>query len=222
MEYKPTVRGIINTALEIVVTRRAEILKAILIPFALLTIVDYASDHETSIALRLALTLVSLAIYTYFAVIIHRAVLLGPGSIQEWGFPIWSKRETYFFFHLLALTIISIIVLFLLALIPHVGIFLGYLAFSYLFIRLSMVFPACAIDEGVTFKSSWSMTKKHQTTMLYIAIIFPIILLLPVYFMKEITSIVIISSAIDTVATVIGVSFLSIAYSQIKAYEYSS
>jgi hypothetical protein len=222
MENKPTISGIVNTALRLVYTRRVEMLKSMLIPFALLSGLDYASEQEMSFALNITISLLSLATYTYFAVIIHRIVLLGPDSIQKWGVPAWSKRETYFFFHLFALILLSLIIIFLFAIIPQTGIFLGYIVLTYLFIRLSLVFPASAIDEGVTFKISWQMTKKHQIVMLYIAILLPLVLLLPAYFVAEISSIYLISSVIDTVAAVIGVSLLSVAYRQIKLYEYSS
>ena len=188
MADKPTISSIINNALEIVVVRKAEILQSVLVPFVLLSGLDYAHDQEISYGLQLAVSILSLAPYTYFAVIIHRIVLLGPQSIQKWGLPAWTKRETYFFMHLFALIVLSVLVILVFAMIHQIGALLGYIVVTYLVIRLSLVFPASAVDEGVTFKVSWLMTKRHQMLMLYIAVIFPLVLLLPSYFINEISN----------------------------------
>lgn len=219
MKTKPEFIKIVAGALMLVYARRSTLLKALLLPFIMLLGLDAASYYATSSYMPWLLYIPELAVYTVFAIIIHRVILLGPESVPKWGMRFWALRELYFLFHLIALTIASLALLFTSIFIPHVGIVPGLIVTFYLFIRLSLVFPASAIDDGVTLKTSWSLTKKHQLLMLYIIIIAPILFGIPTLLAGLITDAYWITTVIDMFVTIYVVSSLSLAYSEILKYE---
>lgn len=219
MKNKPQFIKIVTGALMLVYVHRSILLKALLFPFLMLLALDAVSYSVASSYMTWLLYIPELAVYTVFAIIIHRVILLGPESVPKWGIRFWSLRELYFLFHLIAITIVSMAFMFTSIFIPYVGIVPGLIITFYLFIRLSLVFPASAIDHGVTFKTSWTLTKKHQLLMLYIIIIAPILFGIPTLLAGLITDAYWITSVIDMFVTVYVVSSLSLAYGEILKFE---
>lgn len=71
--------------------------KAILVPLVLFLISDAIAVYANSYFVGWLLYFVNFAIYTILAVAVHRLILLGPGSVAEYGVAqSWSRRETRF------------------------------------------------------------------------------------------------------------------------------
>lgn len=222
MKPSPSLRYIINRSLSLVYERHIRLAQSLLIPFVLLLALDSSLYIEETDYLKWLFYIPIFVVYTVFAINIHRIILLDADSVPKWGLRKWSSRELYFIFHLTALTFLCIMLFLTGFIIPFVGLLIGILGSAYLFMRLSLVFPASAIDEGLTFKTSWLMTKKHQILMLYIIIIVPVVFSIPTYLTAQITNASWVSNIIDMLTTIFIVSLLSITYEEIRKYEYSS
>ena len=131
--------------------------------------------------LSILLELFSLFQYTYVAVCTHRIVILGSGSVPEWGLRKYSNREGIFFFYSLLLMVLSVLVLstsqfsqnFWVVIIPWIFI-------AYISIRFSLIFPACAIDQYISLKQSWEYTKNKFVFMVMATVIWPILFAMPI------------------------------------------
>ena len=207
--------------------------KALLIPFALYMTLDAVEILEPSFIASIGFAIAYLMIQTLFAITTHRVILLGPESVPKWGVLKWSKRETFFALHILGLAVLTGIlggmVTFLVSmLIPFANIlgwgsaliFIG--AVAWLFARLALVFPAIAIDQGVSFKYSWKLTKNHQFLMVLVVVIFPALLLIPAYLLSSIQYSFILTSFLSSFATVFMVAALSVAYKMVCEEIYES
>ncbi|MEK9627658.1 MAG: hypothetical protein VW455_01405 [Nitrospinota bacterium] len=103
-----------------------------------------------------------------------------------------QKRKTVFALHLLALYAITMVVagflgLTALALSIETSKFLKLfflvvllLTTIYLFVRLSLVFPSIAIDQGTGFKGAWELSKGYEGLIFLIVALFPTLMFLPV------------------------------------------
>jgi len=112
--------------------------------------------------------------------------------------------------------------LFLIALvIPLGGALIGVIASMYIIVRFSLIFPATAIDKGLTFRTSWVLSKNHKLLMLYVLIMVPLFFAIPAYLINLFTDAFWITSSINIIATVFTISFLSLAYKEICKYEYA-
>ena len=200
---------------------RAVLSKALLVPFALYMLLDAISALKLAVPVTYAVFILNVAVQTVFAITTHRVLLLGPGSVPKWGLYKLSKRELYFVAHLLGLGLI-LLPLGLLTFIPFVGGILAIVLYCWLVGRLSLVFPAIAIDQGVSFKYSWELTKNYQLLMFLVVIIYPILLAIPALFIGLVSNMSYIVSFLSTLATVFVVAALSVSYKLIYAEAYES
>ena len=198
--------------------------KALLLPFILLTCLEVVSSFDPAVPLAIVLAILSVLVQTLFAITTHRMILLGPGSVPEWGIVSWTKRETLFTLYVLgiALAMIPFVVL---VYIPSVGFFLAVIVGAWVMARLSLVFPGIAVDQGVTFGSSWALTKDDQILMLFAVIIFPIVLAvvlvgIPVLLLGLIPGMINLNGILTSFTTIFVVAALSIAYKVIYEEKY--
>jgi len=217
MSFKYIVAGAIGLVYE----SRAVLSKALLVPFALYMLLDAISALKLAVPVTYAVFILNVAVQTVFAITTHRVLLLGPGSVPKWGLYKLSKRELYFVAHLLGLGLI-LLPLGLLTFIPFVGGILAIVLYCWLVGRLSLVFPAIAIDQGVSFKYSWELTKNYQLLMFLVVIIYPILLAIPALFIGLVSNMSYIVSFLSTLATVFVVAALSVSYKLIYAEAYES
>ena len=82
----------------------------------------------------------------------------------------------------------------------------------WVFSRLSLVFPAIAIDQSVSYNFSWIVTKNFQFLMCLVVIAFPIILAIPGYFLDMLPYGFIASTVLNSLTTVLMVAALSVTY----------
>ena len=115
-----------------------------------------------------------LFVETLFAVAWHRFVLLGPATARPRAFVLWRSRHWRFFGYLLIILVFYVPTSpLLLVTLPSelifplsgarlawigVGVLLMCVVMAYLVVRLSLVFPASAIDRKCSFRESWRRT----------------------------------------------------------------
>jgi len=216
MDFKKVVFG----AFYIVNGYRASLAKALAIPFCFYLAIEGCAYLELPDVISWLLAVLSWIVYAVIAITTHRVVLLGPNSVPKWGITSWSKRETYFIFHVLAIGLITMGVS-LLGLIPVVGLIAALLASCWLLPRFSLVFPGIAVDKGVTLKLSWELTKNYQLHMFLIVILFPILLSIPTLLFALVPYGSFLSSVCAAFVIVVEIAALSLTYQQITSEVYA-
>lgn len=196
------------------------LLKSTLIPLITLMLLMLCESINTNSYVEILIQIISMFVYTVLAITAHRFVLLGSGSFSKWGIGSWSKREIFFFLHIIAL-ILVFIPLMLLNFIPMIGGVIALIIYVWASSRLSLVFPGISIDKGVSFKISWWFTKNHQKLMLSVIVIVPVIFAIPALIVSFIPHSDIINQIITVAATIFEVAALSMAYQHIIQTEYA-
>lgn len=222
MKRKPSIINILNSGVLLTYNNRLVLSQALIFPIIVLLLLDFAETVESLNGKRWFLAIPVIIINTTFAITVHRIVLLGSSSVTKWGLYKWTKRETYFLIHLLLLALFCGLLYLTSFIHPAAGMLIGILGSVLMLIRFSLVFPATAIDKGLTFTTSWTLTKNHKLLMLYIIIIVPMLFAIPTYLAFQITDAFWVFSIINIIATIFTISFLSLAYNEICDYEYSS
>jgi len=218
-------KKVIFAAIGYIIEYNKPLAKALLFPFSLYMLLDLSELLDHNFFTALVFSILTLMVQTLFAITTHRMILLGPKSIPEWGLFKWSKRETFFALHIVGLSLITIPIM-PLGSIPFLGgpIFIGLVC--WLFSRLSLVFPAIAINQGGSFKSSWELTKKHQMLMFLVVIVFPITLLIPAYLFSLFPYTFLLTSLLTnllmTFTTILVVAALSASYKVVCHEVYES
>lgn len=220
-------RDILWGAIAMVLEYKTRLLKALIIPAFLVMIIDTASVYSTnSIGSVLLLFLTGLT-YTLFAITIHRIILLGSSSVAPWGVLQWSKREMSFLVYLIALIAICIIPATLFGLIAQstnidYGAFMFFIGIAVTIVlawlvgRLSLVFPAIAVEDEASFSRSWQLTSQYQFIMSLVVVIFPIVIGIPSSLVAALPAGgIFISIFLNMLAAVFTISALSIAYKKI-------
>lgn len=221
---KPSAITVFMGAIATVLHHWRALLQALLVPSALLIATTASAQFPIHEFLWLPLLILELALITVFAITTHRIVLLGAGSVPQWGFLRWTSRETYFALHLIGFGVVSAVMA---ASLPVVGV-LGLLVLVYFFARVCLVFPAAAIDQGVTILSSWSLTRRHQILMILAVCVFPILIYAPFWLLliavpdAAAGSLWFIGAVVDILVAVLVTSVLSLAYQEISRFESAS
>nr|WP_320167325.1 hypothetical protein [uncultured Methylophaga sp.] len=135
MEFKKIVAG----ALYYVAFYKKELAKALLIPFLFLIALDATGFLNLDQGFSNLVGFLAIFVQVIFAIIVHRIVLMGPDAVSKWGISSWTKRETYFFLHVIGLVLILTACL-LLTFIPVVGWLIAAITSCWLLGRLSLVF----------------------------------------------------------------------------------
>jgi len=187
--------------------------KVILIPISLITLLSFIEFENTFY--NFSLSLITFVIYTYVAISTHRIILIGPSSIPKSGIYIPSKRDVKFIVYTLGICILMIPAV-LLAFIPYAGAVMVLIAVFYLLGRLSLVFPAIAIDQHLSFSDSWNNTKNYQFSMMVIVAIFPFVISIPEKLLSYLPYTQILVNIISLITTVFVVAALSTAYKNIN------
>lgn len=194
---------------------RRILLRVLLVPFVLYMALDTISLYKQDWVAKLLLSVLSLMVQTIFAITTHRVMLLGPQSVPSWGVLSWSRREMLFALHIIGLALVAMPFAFF-TFIPMVGWLLTAASIIWITGRLSLVFPLIAIDQHVTFKDSWQLTRRHQALMIFVVMVFPIALMSPVYLLRLLPYSFVLTSFFTTLTTVFTVTALSVAYKYIR------
>ncbi len=155
----------------------------------LLGLIEQQTKTLLSAPAGLLLTIIQMAAFSIFAVRCHRLVLLEENPPFLWAVPIWSKREMRFFLWILAIVLIFLVsVIGSLTLLTGIsnafmdtkslkpfsaGIFIILGMLIYLFARISVIFPAIAIDQNMNLQSAWRQTRANGWRLVFIVGITP-------------------------------------------------
>ena len=205
------IRYIILAAVGLMYENRSTLGRALFVPFVLYLLLDVARSLEPGIPLLYAIAAVSIAVQAVFAITTHRVLLLGRRSVPKWGLNRWSRRETVFVVHLLGLVLV-VLPINVLIFIPGVGGILTVLLYCWVVGRLSLVFPAIAIDQKVSFRYSWQLTARHQLLMFFVVAIYPLLLSLPARLVGLLPESTLMVGVLSTCAMLFIIAALSVAY----------
>ena len=214
-------KKVVAGAVVIVVEQWRVFAKTLLFPSLLYCVVDLAQRFEPTPAVVAVTLLLGIGLQTVIAVTTHRLVLLGPGSVPEWGLRSWTKRESLFLLYLFGLVLISMPTA-VLQLIPVIGWLAMMAGMAWLASRLSLVFPAVAVEQDISFRCAWSMSAKHQWPLLITVVVFPAILSIPIVLLARVPYASLASSLLAAAATVLTIAALSLAYREVAHLEQHS
>ncbi len=194
-------------------------------PNSLLTI----HDGELSInidGMVASLIAFKVLFYIIFAAAWHRRCLMPSLSLDVATALKWDNGKTSF---LLRIGGIAILILPLIIFIPVIGLLLSFLIFS----RLSVLLPAAAIGDNLTYKGAWQITKNNSWRMLWLSLapslaffIITIITIVPMAsFLNNLhvsntlsgmAIIILLQEIIDYIGIAVGVAVISNAYIFLK------
>jgi len=206
---------------------RRTLTKALVIPFLLTILLDSLSQIVTDGMTSFLISLLQVMVYTIFAIVVHRVLLIGDNSVPTWGVGKWTKRETFFAINLVILGIV-ISVVGSVVMLPIISMGVAYssvsgmifggliilLVIGWLFARLSLVFPSIALDEKIGLDDSWSLTKPYQLLMLSITMIPPLILGTPLFLLwyLGVNSYFVVESILAALFLVFEIAAISMVY----------
>jgi hypothetical protein len=197
------------------------LLRTLAFPFIVGIFLELIQSEDIGSLIRWFCVILTIIVQTFIAITTHRIILLGQDSIPKWGLYKWSFRETFFTFHLIGLFVLMLVAKFLI-LIPYVGWITAIILIYWIFPRLSLAFPGIAVDQAISFKLAWRLTKNHQLLMFLVVIVFPLILLLPVIPLTFVPHTSVIITFLISLATVFMVAALSLTYKMIYQEYYDS
>jgi len=161
--------------------------RALVIPTILLLILNFASTSFTSpdkhfSAVSIFFLFLSLLVDIVILITVHRILILGNDSVPIWGIQKFEKREFSFFqkYLIVALVFVVVVVLStaffqLFGVNIFVAIFITMFVCAIYLSRVSLVFPAIAVDTKMTFKESFEFTKDFKLLIFVTVIVFPIL-----------------------------------------------
>jgi hypothetical protein len=194
-----------------VIEYRKQFSKALLIPVTVLVLLGSIPVSISGLSLLIFYKILAFLAYVFLAIITHRIILLGPGAVPEWGLSAAGKREIYFIGYSLGIGLsVTLINYFGLAS-PTIWL-ISIIAMIYILARVSLVFPAVATDSYWTFFDSWKATRGHQTLMLVVVLIFPIVIGIPEMLLSRVPHMGIIVNVLSVVTMVFVVAALSVAF----------
>lgn len=206
-----------------IVERRAMLARALAIPFALYLVVDLADTTAMGPVWAAFYFALAIALNTVFAVTTHRLVLLGSGAVPAWGLRRWSQRESRFALFMIGVAL-CLMPAGLLLIVPAVGPLLMVATAVWLASRLSLVFPAIAVDEPMGLADAWQLSADHQLPLVVIVGVFPLGLTLVVLGLSATIPQegwaaplgTVVFSIAGTLANVLTIAALSLAYSEVQ------
>jgi len=161
--------------------------KALLIPTILLLVLNFASTAFTSpdknfSVVSIFFLFLSLLVDIVILITVHRILILGNDSVPLWGIQKFEKREFNFFQKYLIVALVFVVTVVLstaffqmLGVNIFVSIFITMLVCAIYMSRISLVFPAIAVDTKMSFKESFEFTKDFKLLIFITVIVFPVL-----------------------------------------------
>lgn len=241
---------IIKKTLDILFEKKYILMKALFIPFLLLSIIEYYSTHIIiSKSTFYTLTALSFFVTIVMSINVHRILLLNEKETPKWGVYKFGQREMSFILKGIGLGLFLVLCFFILTVVFsllekiiysfHSGIILSIYTISafvfkviflgMIFSRISLVFPAIAIDKPIDFSDAFELSKNYKLLIFTMVIIFPILFAVIVSFVYGLaikflmvlvsTDLSILYSLLNIFITVFTIGFLSVTYEYITNHQ---
>lgn len=213
----------LSEALGSLIEYKAQVLKVLTIPFIILVIFSlFEFFYTDKIPLTISFT-VPFLIGMTAAITIHRIILVGERSVSIRRLLKIKKRNIKFIGNGIIVTILIIPILLFLSVIPVFGKPIALFIIFYFFSRISLVFPAIASDNSLTFFQSWKATNSFKTQSLVLIVgILLIILIATGFLIQTLPWIGWLASLIVFIMLIYMSAVLSIVYRQIVKLGYIS
>lgn len=196
-------KEIFKRALDLLLKKKNILIKALFIPFIILTTIEnyYPSDMQiinlnVNTGLSLFLIALSFLISVLVSITVHRILLLPENQTPTFGILTLSKREFSFMLKVIYMTVLLIVfalILYGVLLLskPIIEVLFGSLVsniFSLisivvigvsvlvLFSRMSLTFPTIAVDKPIGLYDSLALTKNHKTLVFFTITVIPLVL----------------------------------------------
>ncbi len=213
------------------------LLVGLVIPAACISIIGIATaELPANLLYAVAALALSAPFYVLFAIVCHRTVILGSDSLPNRFGIFWSDRELRFVGWSVALFLLMLVIAFFvgffvaaaaqaipagpLPILFYFGIWFGL---TYLYTRLSMLFPATAIDERTNFDRAWQLTDRNGIRMVAVGLLtagpFAVLFFLFVYLMPGGFLMSVIAEVLAHILTMVGIVAVSITYRQLIRIE---
>ena len=231
-------KEIINETFTLLVKKRDVLVRALIIPFLLLLIIDYYEKNFSSLSNSgniftnvslLFFIILSLIISIIVAITVHRVLLMEENSVPKWGFFKFGAREFKYLGFSILIGLVCIPAL-IFVFIPIIGIVISVIMIFIIISRMSLVFPAIALNEQMSIFDSWNQTKDFKLITFFSIIIFPTIIsivvglvyILVIKFLVNVVSVHfdILYVILNLFITVLIVATLSSTYKFVKKYTY--
>ena len=179
---------LIGTIIQEINKNKLALIKALVTPICVVNILYIIFYHVPYIVPRIIVSCIIFLQFVIIAVTTHRIILLGPGSIPEWGIFKLQFREYYYAIHLVIILLIALLIGFGVSLVAdkdyfvfvpsrlqgNFAVFLVVVMSSWLLSRLFMVFPAIAVDVSVSYPLSWQLTENYQLLVFLAVVVLPV------------------------------------------------
>ena len=175
------------------------------------------------------------AFFTLFAVTCHRLVLLPSGRVRGIQSPRWSARESRFLFWVITLWIVYLVVwwvgmLVSANLLPNDQVAgwlkviesLASVPALYLIARLSLVFPATAIDQPAGLRWAWRASRGNGWRLVVVVTVLPWLVshLVGLLYRDEATAAeIVLLTVFGTALFALEIAALSVAYRELVRNE---
>ena len=103
----------------------------------------------------------------------------------------------------------------LMGLIPFVGSTIGVILMLYILSRVSLIYPATAVDAGWTLSQAWNGSGKIQLVMILIVVIYPAVVGRPEILIAPLGYSKYLLSVMSAVSIMFIVSALSVTYKHV-------
>lgn len=191
--------NIVKKTFESLLEKKYILMKALFIPFIILTIIEYLSTEEMKVSIGsynfYILVGISLFISIVISITIHRIFLLEENETPSWGLYKFGSREVTFTLKaigmILLLALTSAILFFISSFFGKIiestlgsnihtiytfmSIGLILILVGLLFSRFSLVFPSIAIDKPIDLTVALELSRNYKLLLFVSVIIFPIV-----------------------------------------------
>ena len=195
--------GIVYEAFRFVWGNKSRMLRALFIPAAATLLLVYVPSLLNAMAQATGSTsqlffgslsfLIQLLPYIVFAITCHRLALMGDDSVPAYGMLTWTLREWRYMGWLVVLTLVCMLISYVInsfyvsRMISEIEAgappesfqtfsrwnYLVYIPVLYVFSRLSVLYPAIALDQPIEARWAWQSTARNGWRMTLIVGILP-------------------------------------------------
>jgi len=207
-------------------------------------VVDNPEQVPTAVVGRMFLGLTinwlaGFAVYTMFAVAWHRRTLVGTEAITFGAAMRWGVRQWRYFGRLVLMVINIMVFLFVMSallvnvlpVVPALSVLM--ITGSLIYARLSLVLPAAAIDQPMTFGAAVKLSAGNSWRMVLAVVVLPLVVMLiggtiVLAFVAPLTEIIgssltaqfavsLVAQSVNYIGFAVGITALSLAYRLLTA-----